>query len=501
MKILLIDPPYECLQNVKTTPNYPLGLAYLTSYLNKKGHEAIYLNMDWDPRAPSVNPFSYKDVMNRYSVYLKETLQSSKHPVWSNFAEALKHFKPDVVGISTNSIKVKSVFKLAEITKQIDAKIVTVLGGFHTQVFAEEILKNVKEIDFIILDEGEETLSEVVEALEKESKLRLNAIKGLVFRDKDNNVIFNERRPLMEDLDALPYPSHCRYYACGNFVKLPIEPLMASRGCIFNCNYCASNQMWQRKVRYRSPRSFVDEIKDSIAGQKRNFLSFYDDCFTLDKKWLLEFCDIVIKENIKINWQCITSVNLLEEAIFKKIVQANCTKINVGVESGSERILKQANKNIKLDDVKTIFNLSKKYRISTTAYIMLGFPTETEYDIRLTQNLIKDITPNWVYCNVFIPLAGTKYYEWLSKRNLIDSKNAWKGDAIKNIIMNYTDTLTNEKFLNLVDETFKMCYKINTRMRNMIKRAPIKSYIRNPSLAFDDLKRVMQYLKLRNELR
>ena len=129
---------------------------------------------------------------------------------------------------------------------------------------------------------------------------------------------------------------------------------------------------------------------------------------------------------------------------------------------------------------------------------MLGFPTETEYDIRLTQCLIKEIMPNWVYCNVFIPLPGTKYYEWLVEHNFIDSTNAWRSDALKNIIMNYTDTMSDEKFLNLVDETFRMCYKINTRLINIIKRAPIRSYIRNPSLALADLKRVAQYIRSRN---
>jgi radical SAM superfamily enzyme YgiQ (UPF0313 family) len=499
MKILLIDPPYDRLQGCKTTQNYSLGPAYLASYLNKKGHTAIYLNLDWDPELPAVNPFSYKDLIRRYDIYLKETERESRHPVWLEFIEALQYFKPDLVGITTNSIKIRSAFRLIEIVKQIDKHIITVFGGHHSQIFAKEILENKEELDFVILDEGEETLLELINELGGGPGLNFGSIEGLVYRRNDRDIIFNKRRALINNLDAIPYPSCCHYYAKGKFIRIPILAVMASRGCPYNCNYCATNNIWQRKVRWRSPQNVVDEIKSFIVNQKERFLSFYDDCFTLNKKWLSEFCDIVIKENLKINWQCITSANLLDEAVFKKITQAGCKKINIGVESGSERILKIAQKNINLNVIRKVFSLAKKYNISTTAYIMIGFPTETEYDVQLTQDIIKEIRPNWVYCNILIPLPGTVFYNWCIERNLIDPKNAWRSGITKNIAMNFTNTISDEKFFKLVNRTFMLCYKINSNIINLFKRAPIRHYILNPFLAFADMRRGIQYVKRRGQ--
>jgi radical SAM superfamily enzyme YgiQ (UPF0313 family) len=494
MKVLLIDPPYDVLQGVKPTYNYPLGLAYIAAFLADKGHESHYLTLDYDPHLSPVNPFFYKDVISRYNSYLSETSAGSTHHVWNRSIEAIKRFSPRVVGISTVSAKIKSVLKLASLIKQLDDQITIVLGGHHSQVFAREILKNVKHIDFIVLGEGEETMLELVDELEEKGK-NFDHIKGLAFREETGDVVINEHRPLIENLDLLPYPSFCHYYDGNTFVRIHKLAIMASRGCPYNCNYCASDHIWQRNVRVRSPRNVIDEIKTIFSGQPERFLTFYDDCFTLNKKWLLEFCEIIVKEKVPINWQCNTSVNLTDEMIFKSIVEAGCVQIKIAVESGSEKILKQANKNIELDRIREIFGLAKKYKISTTAYVMLGFPTETEYDIRLTQRIIKEIHPDWIYCNVLIPLPGTKYYEWCVEHKIVDPDNAWRGDTMKSIIMNVTGTVPDERFFKLVDETFMLCYKINTNIMNLIKRIPIKHYIKNPLMIFVDVKRVLKYMQ------
>jgi radical SAM superfamily enzyme YgiQ (UPF0313 family) len=494
MKILLIDPPYDYLQRAKTTLNYPLGPAYMTSYLNKNGHQAVYLNLDFAPALAATNPFSYRDVITRYSIYIRETDPESTHPVWDKFAQAIRDYKPRLVAISMTSVKAKSAFKLANIIKSIDSSITVVLGGHHPQIFAEDILRNVKQADFIVLNEGEQTLLELANELEKNNR-RLNDIRGLVFRNGSGDIVFNRPRPLINDLDTLPLPDYCYYYDHGKFIRLPKAAIITSRGCPYQCSYCATNNIWQRKVRRRSPGNVIEEIKTILSQQKEKFLTIYDDCFTQDKRWIAEFCQAIIDQKIKFNWQCITDVNLLEEEIFRKIVQAGCVKINIGVESGSKRILEHANKNINLENVKRIFRLAKKYRISATAYIMVGFPTESKDDILLTQQFIKEIRPDWVYCNVLIPLPGTGYYDWCQARHLMETESAWRGDTIKNIIMNFTGNLTDQEFFKLIDQTFRLCYKINTNIINLIKRAPLKSYIFNPGSALSDIKHALQYIK------
>jgi len=496
MKILLIDPPYNSLRRIGTSLNYPLGLASIAAFLNKHGHQALYLSMDVDPRLPAANTLSYRDMTSRDDLFIRETGSESTNPIWDNLADAVKCFRPQIVGISTISVKIRSVLKLSEIIKQIDSGISVVLGGHHSQIFAKELLDNASAVDFIVMGEGEETALELAEELGRGSK-RFDSIRGLAFREGSGKVKINEARPLIKDLDILPPPEHCHYYDRGRFIPVPKISIMSSRGCPYSCHYCATNNIWRMSVRWRSPENVAAEIKGILANQKEKYLSFYDDCFTLDKAWLLKFCEIIIKEKIRINWQCITSLNLMEEEIFSHIVKAGCIKVNFAIESGSQRILESANKRIRLDNVKKIFTLAKKYKISTAAYIMLGFPGETEEDIRLTQAIIREVKPNWVYCSILMPLPGTKYYEICLKDKLLDPESAWRGETLKRTIMNFTGTIGDQRFFELVDETFYFCYKINTNWINLIKRMPVRNYLVNPLNILKDVRRTFEYIKNR----
>ena len=249
-------------------------------------------------------------------------------------------------------------------------------------------------------------------------------------------------------------------------------------------------------MRTRSPGDVVGEIKETIAGQRERFFYFYDDCFTFNRKWLMEFCDYLIKDKVRINWDCISSANLVDEKVFEKIKKAGCVKINIAVESGSQRVLDLVNKRLDFEVVKRIFSIARKYRISTAAYMMIGFPTETEADIRLTQKIIREIYPNWVYCSVFLPLPGTVCYQKCVEYGLVDPAVFWR-DSIENIAINYTGTMGDMEFFELVNETFRLCYKINTAIFNIARRAPFVSYLKNPPSFLVDTKRIMQYLRKR----
>lgn len=495
MRVLLVDAPYDRLKNCKVTLNYPLGLSYLTSYLNKNGHEAHYLNLDWAQDLPTSNPFSRLEIISQQKRYRNELLLDSTHAAWSDFAKAIQDFNPRLVGLTTSTLKIKSVFKCLEIVKKVNPGIRLVLGGHHSQIYAREILQNVREVDYVVLGEGEETLLALVNELAKTTHPSLNSIDGLAYRDENANIILNKRRAFISNLDALPYCAPAEEYTSGKFVPLPMIAVMGSRGCPYDCNYCATNNMWQRRVRRRSAKNVAAEIESIIATQKERFISFYDDCFTLDKKWVLEFCDILIKEKIKISWQCITSVNLLDDVVLRKIIEAGCNKINIAIESGSSRILKSANKHIDLENIKKMFTMAKRYKISTTAYIMMGFPTETRQDILLTQKIIVETKPNWVYCNVLIPLPGTKFFTQCVEQKLIDPTLAWRGEGIDEIIKNYTGTMSDEEFFALVDETFQLCYKINSRMSNLLKRVSFRRYFSNPVSLLTDFKKARDYIK------
>jgi magnesium-protoporphyrin IX monomethyl ester (oxidative) cyclase len=498
MKVLLFDPPYERLMGIKTTPVYPIGLAYLTSYLNKAGHEAQYFNLDFDDSLPYSNLYSRVTNIKNYSQYKFEVRNDSNHYVWGEVRDILRDHSPQIVGISCITLKMQSALKIAKSIKEFNSNIIVILGGHHPQLFASEIYNNVFDIDIIIKNEGEISLLNCVNAIQNNKGTlaeKLKDVGGIFFRDSSNNVIETDSLSLISNLDDLPFPDSAVYIKNKTLETLPLIALMASRGCPYNCNYCATHNIWQNKIRKRSVGNVIDEIKMRIEKQNDRYFYFFDDCFTLNKNWTIEFCDRVIKENLQINWSCISNVNLVDETLFKKMIKAGCTKINLAVESGSERILKASNKNIELDYIRKVFKYTKKYNISTTAYFMIGFPTETIEDIRKTQAMIKELSPNWVYVNVLIPLPPTQYYKWAVDNRLIDQRLAWSGDIYEHLQTNYTGTINNEQFDNLVDETFKLSFQINKKISNLWKRVPLQHYLRNPRKMLSDVGKFISWRK------
>ena len=126
---------------------------------------------------------------------------------------------------------------------------------------------------------------------------------------------------------------------------------------------------------------------------------------------------------------------------------------------------------------------------------MMGFPTETEEDIRKTQQCIHQLRPNWVYMNILIPLPGTKFFDWAVNEGLIDTRSAWSGDMYKNLQFNYTNTIDDDLFNKLVDENYELCYKINKRIRNVLKRIPLKAYVKKPHKAVLDMKKFADWVR------
>lgn len=502
MKTLLIDPPYNCLAGIKTPCVYPLGLAYLSAVLNRSAHESVYINLDYDDTLIYTNPFSRAKNISLYKRYLEKCDKDLNCNSWKTLEDLLIWMSPEIVGISCVTVKMRSVLKMARIIKDYSSDIKVVLGGHHSQIYANDILNNCPDIDFIIKGEGEESLVELADLLEKVKlgnshnlEESLKNIDGLVFRDNLGRACENIPRTFIFNLDSLPYAESAKHYRNRELINLPLSSIMASRGCPYQCSYCATNQIWHRKVRRRSVKNVIGEIEYRISNEKIREFNFLDDCFTMDKNWMLEFCDSLLRKNILINWSCISSVNFIDESLFKLIVRAGCNKINLGIESGSERILKLCNKHFNLNQAKKIFDYARKYRVSTTAFFMIGFPTETEDDVKKTQECIYQLSPSWVYMNVLIPLPGTKFFDWAVKEGLIDTKLAWHGDIYENLQFNYTNVINDKLFNELVDESYELCYKINKKMGNVLKRIPLKAYIKKPHKAISDMRKFADWVR------
>ncbi|MBL7070867.1 MAG: radical SAM protein [Candidatus Omnitrophica bacterium] len=496
LRVLLIDPPYNRLMGLEAPSIYPLGLSYISAVLNKAGHEAVYVNLDYDDSHAYSNPFSREKNIGYYKKYKKECDGRSAHAVWSELRELFSIWTPDIVGISATTLKMKSVQVVAKAAKAYSKSVKVILGGHHSQIYAGEILDKCKDVDYIVKGEGEETMVELVRFLSGSGTGEsLKDINGIAFRNDTGSVEETGPRALISDLDSLPFADPAKYYRDGRLIDMPLASIMGTRGCPYDCNYCATNNIWLRKVRRRSVENVIAEIRHRMKNDNIYEFNFLDDCFTMNKKWTEEFCDSILSEALPINWSCISDINSIDEDLFKLIVRSGCNKINLGIESGSDRILRLCNKGLDMEKAKKIFGYARKHRISTTAYFMMGFPTEGPEDIKKTEALIRELNPNWVYMNVLIPLPGTKFFDRAVSDGLIAPERAWSGDIYKHLQANYTGKIDDEEFNGLVDEAYALCYKLDKRVTNIFKRIPFRAYLKQPQKVLSDTKKFAEWVR------
>jgi radical SAM superfamily enzyme YgiQ (UPF0313 family) len=288
-----------------------------------------------------------------------------------------------------------------------------IAGGPHVTILPEETLARVPEIDIIVRGEGEETIVDLYNAIEKLKTLE--NVNGITYRE--NNAIKStpDRKPIM-DLDALPFlayhllPMDKYKPHPPHGIKLPFIAMLTSRGCPYNCIYC-SKPIFGSKFRAQSPKRTVDEIEylNKQFGIKE--IMFYDDSFTLDKKRVTQLTAEIKKRRLDILWACETRVNLISEELLKEMKNSGCYMMAFGLESGSQEILDDLRKGVTLEQVKDAINITHKTGISSIGYFMLGSPKETPLTIRSTIDFAKDLQLDFAQFSITIPFPGTELYK------------------------------------------------------------------------------------------
>ncbi len=488
MKVLLIDPPFERLIGMRYDW-YPLALGYLASSVKAKGHDVLIYEGEHDAQIPYREHTLF--VRNNYDNYFK-SLNNNALPVWNEIRKVIKEYNPDVVGITILCVKIESALKIAEICKEINSNMFVIAGGQYPTSLPEDILAS-KYIDYVIRGEGETVIQELLESIENENiNESVHTINGLSYKVK-NDFIHNTSAGFIKDLDAIPFPATKSLYMRDSYTPSQLSIIMASRGCPYNCSYCASKNMWSGKVRYRSAENVIKEIEYLRDTYSLNHFTFMDDCFTLNKKWLGRFCTLIKEKELRITWSCLSSVTLIDEDIVKMLKGAGCIKVSIGVESGSERILKLANKKITPEAIARITKLLKKYDIPVSVYAIIGFPTETAEEMRVTQKFILDLKPDWIYGNVFTPYPGTDLYDYCVKNNIIDKKLRFSMYSHQSSHNNFTGTMNDEEFRKISKEIMESFVSDNKKLIHVIKRGIRKNYIKNPESLLTDIKKAYNW--------
>ncbi len=279
--------------------------------------------------------------------------------------------------------------------KKMLPDVITIAGGPHPSLAAQDTLEHIEELDFIVRGEGELTSTELIKGLLGGGSLE--NIQGISYRE-GGQVLHNLDRPLVKELDSLPHPAreimpmdqYNFYYDVPGKGSLAGGNIMTSRGCPFGCNFCSSSLFWGKAVRMRSIDNVIEEIKELVDRYEIELLWPFDDTFNINKKRVYRFCEALDKEKLRLNWFCEIRVDQVDRELLATMKEAGCFSVGFGVESGSQRILDEViGKRIDLEQVRQLGAWCDELGIISNPFFIFSHPEETEQDLEQTMRLIR----------------------------------------------------------------------------------------------------------------
>ncbi len=428
---MLIEP------NIEGYAIFPtMSLGVLKGYLNKKtNHEADIVDL----------AFHKKD--------WKQSLLNR-----------IKKYNPALIGMSVLSFNYTQALTIAKFIKDnFDIKII--FGGIHCILSPEEVIKN-KEVDMVCIGEGEETLEKLMD-----NSLNCKNIQGIWYK-KDGEIIKNPQKKLVEDLDGRAFPEwdsfDLKKYFLINDNHLPI---MASRGCPYNCTYCSNHALKKKLngkyVRFRSVENIMEEIELNIKLYYKEgfrFLFFYDDTFILDRKFILKFCEEYKKRGFdkKIKWEVNVRADLVTEEIIKAMRDAGCYEVRMGYEAGNDYIRNEIYKrNLTKEQLSNAIDIIKRNGLQLRLTFILGSPYDTIETMEESFAMAKKHDAEYTLFPILVPLPETDIRKMCVKENLIE----------KDSFENFSDM-----FCKPVVRTKYISRKELQKFVNKIRKYQIKKY-------------------------
>tara|TARA_B100000029_G_scaffold508993_1_gene597209 strand:- start:1632 stop:3167 length:1536 start_codon:yes stop_codon:yes gene_type:complete len=464
-RVMFIEPPfYRLYHDQYCLVKYPLGLGYLSGSVIKNTNWSVQTyNADFNAKQKVFDPENEYISGKGFKRYLS-ILKDRSQPIWKEIENSIEDFDPSVVGISSKTQNFVSSSIVAKIAKEINPDIKIIVGGVHPTMNGSKVL-DCEDIDFLSIGEGEKTIVELLTALEKDKEL--NSVKGIVFRE-NGKVITTKPQSYVENLDSLDFPLTNAPKVLKDFDKYPKEAfgyIFASRGCPYACTFCESKSMWTRKVRYRSPENVIAEMKQMYNFGVRK-VNFDDDTFGVSKKNIKSINDLLHQELPKMTYTCETVVQLAkDENVVKDMKRGGCTATFVGIESGNNEILKKIKKTQTTKECVQAMKNLRKHGIESHAFIMVGFPDETEETFKQTMDFIPELKPDGVIFSIFTPYPGSDIYNECKDKEII------KGD-FDLVLYNhqsplncFTKNIPKERFYELRKEAFEFVDNYNRKAK------------------------------------
>jgi anaerobic magnesium-protoporphyrin IX monomethyl ester cyclase len=443
-KILCLTPPYHTGIIEITGKWPPLSLLYLAGALRKHGHDVeVY------------------DIMTKNHEFEEIKL---------NIIDK----KPDIVLIGAFTSSINAAVETLKVVKEIDEKIVTCLGGVHATFCYEELMTN-SFIDFIIRGEGEETIAELVNAIELDEN-NYSQINGLVFRD-GKNIVTNEKRTLINDLDSLEPAWDLLNWEDYHYriTDSRLALISSSRGCDHECKFCSQHKFWDKTYRERSAENLLQEI--IMLNQKYGVTMclFSDEYATKNRVRWEKFLDLIIEKDLGMFFTMETRVAdiIRDKDILWKYREAGFIHVYVGVESTSQDKLDEYKKELTIEEGKEGIRLLNEAGIITECSFILGGPDESPEKINETLSLALEYNPDLAHFLLITPWPYSDIYEDL--KDYIVEVDYSKYHFVHPIIK--PKNMTVEEVMNKLVDCFRVFYSSKIKQYTSMEDSFKKRYM------------------------
>ncbi|MBM3712597.1 MAG: radical SAM protein [Actinobacteria bacterium] len=474
-KIILCNPPYYRFINIPFVYQN-LGLGYLAGNLMSNGYTDVKI-YQFDAPVTLAGTAKNFETFEEYDPFWGENyyreMNDLNNPLWLDIKEVLKREKPDVLGITSMTPQAESARILARIARDINPEITVIQGGIHASLLPDEVLTK-SPIDIVALTEFDLHIAPLIDYIRR--GLPLEEIPNIAFKNRRGEIKKTEKAAPLQVLDGASFPVREIHTVGENKPTIPaLMPMITSRGCPYNCSFCARLSLWGHRVRYRSAENVVEEIEMLYKKYRaRNFI-FEDDTFTLNKPRLIRIFELLREKRLDVSWECQTKVNVVNEELIKLLKDNGCTRISIGAESGNQKILDSINKKQTIQQIKNASRIIREAGINLSPFFMIGYPNENAQTIEDTFNLIKEIDCYTAHVYPLIPMPGSRMYEDLKAKGTIN-EDRWFFYPFWNVNIFKRDHLTSKE---VYDKFVEIRKYVDTKRRNAIKK-----YSRNPRYIF-----------------
>ncbi len=424
MKIVLVEPKSPDFHVFEKFALPRMGLPMIGTILKNAGHEVIIFCED-------IAPIDWADV-----------------------------YSADLVGVSSITVTAPNAYVVGD---KVRAKgIPVVMGGVHPTFLPEEALEH---SDYVVRGEGEEVILEFIEVLD--GKREPSTVKGLSFKKDDGEFEHVPMKPLIQDLDALPFAD---ITLIRGHKRIPLTPIVTSRGCPYDCTFCSVTPMFGRGYRFRSPENVLDEIEEKKADK----VFFYDDMFNAKRDRMFAILQGIVDRGLKLLWNAQVRTNIVKHKGKEDVEMLTLMKksgagfLYIGFESINPETLKAFNKGQDVDDIVESIKLIQKYDITIHGMFVLGSDMDTAETVRSTADFAIKNRIDTVQFMILTPLPGSEDFKKLDDQGRIFNKN-WRSYNAHYVV--YWPTLITAADLQLeVTRAMRRFYSVRQVFSMAIRR-------------------------------